>query len=193
MSTRASRVWYPGGPHGFRGETPPITTSLFTGVYSVVPTRRRRFLWAAWWTAPPQAEPFLRPDASSGGARTLAEARAAAERAAGRSLVAIEARWAGAWVRVLRGDPPWPAPRPERSEAPAAAAPPSGSKTWALGVLGLAPGATPDEIKRAFRGAALRTHPDRGGDDAAFIDARRAFDVALASAEARARRPARKG
>jgi DnaJ domain len=96
-------------------------------------------------------------------------------------------------VRVLRGDPPWPAPRPEGSPPRAAAAPPpSGSKTWALSVLGLAPGATAAEIKRAFRGVALRTHPDRGGDDAAFIDARRALDVALASAEAAARRPRRR-
>jgi DnaJ domain len=106
--------------------------------------------------------------------------------------VAIEARWAGAWVRVLRGDPPWPPPRPERAtDAPIPA--PAGSKTWALGVLGLASGATVADIKRAFRGAALRTHPDRGGDDAAFIEARRAFDVALASAQARGRRPRRKG
>jgi hypothetical protein len=95
-------------------------------------------------------------------------------------------------VRILRGDPPWPAPRPERPTLDAPPSAPSGSKSWALGVLGLAPGATAVEIKRAFRGVALRTHPDRGGDDAAFIDARRAFDVALAAAEERARRPRRK-
>lgn len=102
-----------------------------------------------------------------------------------------DARWAGAWVRVLRGDPPWPKPSPRRAgnesggHAPAA---PAGSKAWALGVLGLAPAATPEEIKRAFRAIALRTHPDRGGDDASFIDAKRAHDVALAAAEAPRRR-----
>ncbi len=157
-----------------------------------MPTRRRRFLWAAWWTAPPEADPFRKPDASSGGARTLDEARVHAERAAGRALVAVEPRWAGAWVRVLRGDPPWPAPRPERPPDAPVPAPPRGSKTWALGVLGLSSGATEADVKRAFRGAALRTHPDRGGDDAAFIEARRAFDVALAAA-ARGRRPRGKG
>jgi hypothetical protein len=108
--------------------------------------------------------------------------------------VEIEARWAGAWVRVLRGDPPWPKPRPERNVRDDSAPPaPAGSKTWALGVLGLAPGATASEIKRAFRVAALRTHPDRGGDDAAFIDARRALDVALATTGPRGRRRRRAG
>jgi DnaJ domain len=136
--------------------------------------------------------PFRKPDASSGGAHTPEEARAHAERAAARSLVAIDARWAGAWVRVLRGEEPWPAPRPDRPPRAAVAPAPTGSRTWALGVLGLSPGATAAEIKRAFRGAALRTHPDRGGEDAAFIDVRRALDVALASAEARGRRPRRK-
>jgi hypothetical protein len=146
-------------------------------------------LWAAWWTAPPEAEPFRKPDASSGGARTPAEARVHAERAAGQRLVQIEARWAGAWVRVLRGDPPWVAPREASSQREVAAkAVPVGSKTWALGVLGLVQGATADEIKRAFRAAALRTHPDRGGDEAAFIEARRALEVALAAAKGRGRR-----
>lgn len=104
----------------------------------------------------------------------------------------VEARWAGAWVRVLRGDPPWPPPR--ETDAPrevTARAAPVGSKTWALGVLGLAQGATAEEIKRAFRAAALRTHPDRGGDEAAFIEARRALDVALAAAGRTRRRRAR--
>ncbi|MCC6554680.1 MAG: DnaJ domain-containing protein [Polyangiaceae bacterium] len=94
----------------------------------------------------------------------------------------------------MRGQAPWPAPRPRREPAAprAASAPPAGSRAWALGVLGLAPGATADEIKRAFRAIALRTHPDRGGEDAAFIAAKRAHDVALAAAMApRKRRSAR--
>ncbi|HTN92474.1 MAG TPA: hypothetical protein VL242_52765, partial [Sorangium sp.] len=74
------------------------------GVYAVTPTRRRRFLWAAWWTAEPAREPFRPPDASQGGARTVEEARAQAERAAGRPLVEIEPAWATAWTRILRGE-----------------------------------------------------------------------------------------
>jgi DnaJ domain len=96
-------------------------------------------------------------------------------------------------VRVLRGDSPWPKPDPERAprdETPKA--PPTGSKTWAFAVLGLAPGATAEEIKRAFRAVALRTHPDRGGDDAAFIDAKRALDVALTAATGRKSRKRRR-
>jgi hypothetical protein len=156
-----------------------IATALFSGVFSVVPTRRRRYLWAAWWNAPPEEKPFRPPDAASGGARTPDEARALAEAAAGRKLIETDGRWAGAWVRVLRGDPPWPEARPPR-EATAPVAPPSGSRTWALALLGVAPAeATPEGIKRAFRALALRTHPDRGGDEADFIAAKRAVEVAL--------------
>jgi hypothetical protein len=152
-----------------------------------VPTRRRRFLWAAWWTAPPEAEPFRKPDAQSGGARSRAEAQEAAERAAGQRLVEIDGRWAGAWVRVLRGDPPWPKARAEEEGEGARVAgkpaAPRGSRPWALGLLGLAMDASAEEIKRAFRVAALRTHPDRGGEDADFIDVKRALDVALGAAD----------
>ncbi len=169
-----------------RGKLPRISTSIFRPGFAIVATRRRRFLWAAWWSAPPEVDPFRRPDASSGGARTREEARAAAERAAGVPLVELESRWAGAWSRVLRGEPAWSKPR-ERGTSAAPAPPPEGSKTWALAVLGVGPAATALEIKRAFRAVALRTHPDRGGDDAAFIDAKRAHDVALA-AVARPRR-----
>jgi hypothetical protein len=173
----------------------PVTRgeSLFTGVYSVVPTRRRRFFWAAWWRAPPDVDPFRKPDASSGGARTVEEARAEAERAAGRTLVEADGRWAGAALRVQRGDPPWPKPRVDRASTDARvtlpSSPPTGSRTWALGLLGVTKDATADDIKRAFRALALRTHPDRGGDDAAFIEAKRALEVALGD---RRRRPARR-
>jgi hypothetical protein len=159
-------------------------------VFAVVPTRRRRFLWAAWWAAPPARDPFRKPDASSGGARTREEARAQAEQAAGRPLMEIDGRWAGACVRIARGEAPWPKPRDEHAEgeAPRVATTPAGRTAWARSVLGIAPGAGPDEIKRAFRALALRTHPDRGGDDAAFIDAKRALDVALAAPVKRRRR-----
>lgn len=129
------------------------------------------------------ADPFRRPDASSGGARTREEAQADAERAAGQRLVEIDARWAGAWVRVLRGDAPWPKAKEKTGEAAPKQETPRGSRPWALEVLGVGAEATADEIKRAFRAAALRTHPDRGGDEAAFIDVKRALDVALAAAD----------
>jgi hypothetical protein len=168
-------------------EAPAIATSLFHAVVSIAPTRRRRFLWAAWWSAPPERDPFRKPDASSGGARSPLDALAAAERAAGRPLLEIDRRWAGAWARILRGEDAWP----RRASAGAgharetgdggriAPAAPKGSTPWAFALLGLAKGATAAEIKRAFRAVALRTHPDKGGDDAAFIDAKRAYDVAL--------------
>jgi hypothetical protein len=174
------------------GKETRAVTSLFTAVFAAVPTRRRRFFWAAWWSAAPRAEPFQKPDASSGGAGSREEARAAAERAAGRGLVEIEPRWAGAWVRVLRGDPPWPAPRDSgaarEANAPPAPPAPAGTKPWARSVLGLGAAASTDDVKRAFRSIALRTHPDRGGAQADFIDAKRAYDVLCAAIE----RPRRK-
>jgi hypothetical protein len=78
------------------------------------------------------------------------------------------------------------ASRPSAATPPPATA--KGSRAWALGVLGLEPAVTSVEIKRAFRSIALRTHPDRGGDQAAFVEARRAYDVALAAAESPRRR-----
>lgn len=157
-----------------------MSTSLFTAVVSIVPTKRRRFLWAAWWRSPPEASPFRRPDASSGGARSREDALSAAEAAAGQKLVEIDGRWAGAWVRVLRGEAPFPKARsPEHAKATTSMPIAEGSRAWALSVLGVDEGAGEEEVKRAFRAAALRTHPDRGGEDAAFIDVKRALDVAL--------------
>jgi hypothetical protein len=52
-------------------------------------------MWVAWWTAPPAREPFRKPDAFSGGARSHEEALAQARRAAGVLLVEIEPYWAG--------------------------------------------------------------------------------------------------
>jgi DnaJ domain len=162
------------------------------GVYAVTPTRRRRFLWVAWWTAEPEREPFRPPDASQGGARTLAEARAQAERAAGRPLVELEAAWATAWARILRGEPPWPKPRAKRGAAAPPPPPPDDPPRRAparpayvrglspFAVLGVEPTAGVAEVRRAFRRLALMTHPDRGGDPAAFIKVKWAHDEVMA-------------
>lgn len=168
-------------------------SELFAAVVSVAPTRRRRFLWAAWWTASSARAPFQRPDASSGGARTRDEALRQAEAAAGRALVEIEPLWARAWGRVLMGEPAFPAHAP--TEAPPAGARRPGRESppgsiWE--VLGVGPHATIDEIRTAFRQRALVTHPDRGGDPDAFRALRRAHDEALARRSRSARRPRRK-
>lgn len=166
-------------------------SELFVAAVSIASTRRRRFLWAAWWTAPPERAPFRKPDASEGGARTREEALRAAERAAGRRLVEIEGLWARAWARIQLGLPPFVAkdaeprvgePRVDR-EAPA-------GSIWQI--LGVAPQASVAEIRAAFRQRALVTHPDRGGDPEAFRALRRAHDEALARRERGAKRPRRK-
>jgi curved DNA-binding protein CbpA len=46
-----------------------------------------------------------------------------------------------------------------------------------LAVLGLAVGATWQEIKSAYRRRALETHPDRGGTNAAFTEVQAAYEV----------------
>lgn len=43
--------------------------------------------------------------------------------------------------------------------------------------LGLQPGATPEEIKKAFKRAAMKFHPDRGGDEATFKKINEAYEV----------------
>jgi len=147
-----------------------FVTSLFRGVYSVTRTKRRRFLWCAWWSREPSEAPFRSPDAWSGGARTAEEARTLAERAAGMPLVPIEGRWAGAWVRVRAGLPPFV----DRVGAPVTVASPRSVDPHAL--LGVAPGAPLEEVKAAFRRKALEHHPDRGGQAAVFIAVKRAYD-----------------
>jgi hypothetical protein len=50
------------------------------------------------------------------------------------------------------------------------------TRVQALERLGLSLGATETEIKKAFHRAALRTHPDRGGTEAAFRRVKDAYD-----------------
>ena len=44
-------------------------------------------------------------------------------------------------------------------------------------VLGVSKGASADEIKKAFRRAAIEHHPDRGGDEAKFKEINEAYEV----------------
>jgi hypothetical protein len=177
-----------------RGLTREPVPDLFAAVCSIAPTRRRRFLWAAWWTAPPARDPFRKPDAFNGGARTREEARLEAERVAGCALVEIEPRWARAWARVMLGQPPWNKPRaqpPPPGGSVFGSVPPrarEAARPSALSILGVEPTATLDEIKRAFRKRALETHPDRGGDAEAFRTVQRAYEQAVA----RRARPAKR-
>jgi len=165
---------------------------LFAAAVSIAPTRRRRFLWAAWWTEPPTRSPFRRPDASEGGARTREEALRQAEQAAGRSLVEIEGSWARAWARVLMGQPPFP---PQAAGAAEPAGPrirpgPEPGSIWQ--VLGVEANASVAEIRAAFRRQALITHPDQGGDPEAFRALGRARDEALLRRGRSAKRPAKR-
>ena len=157
-----------------------MSSALFAPVCAIAPTRRRRFLWAAWWTGAPTRSPFRKPDASEGGARTRAEALLAAERAAGCSLLEIESSWARAWANVLVGQAPWPnKPTPDSADDAPRPRSPSSAKASVWETLGLKPQATLLEIKRAYRLRALETHPDRGGSDEAFRAVQSAYESAL--------------
>lgn len=146
-------------------------------------------MWAAWWSGPPAKQPFRKPDAYEGGARSPEEALREAERRAGMSLVLIEPTWARAWARVLIGDPPWPreprdtvsasrGPEPESDASATSTSPKQGRSLW--DILGVGPKATLDEIRKAYRKRAKETHPDQGGTAEAFRELLKAYDAALA-------------
>jgi hypothetical protein len=175
-------------------------SELFAPVCSIAPTKRRRFLWAAWWSGPPVREPFRKPDAYSGGARTREEALAEAEKACGAKLVEIDASWARAHARVMRGEVAFPQKPRASSEGEREGEgervgkvpnkPDENLSVWH--VLGLAPNATPTDVKRAYRLRALETHPDRGGSPEAFREVQRAYETALERAQKREARPKKK-
>lgn len=152
-------------------------SELTTAICSIAMTQRKRFFWAAWWTAAPQVTPFRNPDAAHGGARSWQAALAEAQAAAGRHLVVIESYWARAFMCVLRGQP-IPARRTARTTRPsppdAVAEQQPAQSSWS--VLGLEPGASELAVRRAFRQKALETHPDRGGDAEQFRAVMRAYD-----------------
>lgn len=181
---------------------------LFAAGCSVISTRRRRFLWAAWWSGPPTHVPFRKPDASEGGAASPEEALAEAERRAGLRLIFLDPLWARAWNRILRGEDPWPSAasrlprsahpgaRPADPEAagPEAAAGPAGAppgeapgSVWAT--LGVSRSVTPDELKAAYRRKVREAHPDQGGDAASFQRVLQAYEEAAR----RLRRPRPRG
>ena len=153
-------------------------TKLSVAVVSIVPTSRRRFFWAAWWTGAPTRTPFRKPDASSGGAGSYDAALAAAEKAAQRTLQVVDARWAQAWSRVIRELPPWTSrqsaqPRPRQSPTTPRAESPS---LWKI--LGVTRDASAEELKAAYHQRALETHPDHGGDAEQFRALKAAYDKA---------------
>jgi len=154
-----------------------MSSALFAPVCAIAPTRRRRFLWAAWWTAAPVRKPFQKPDAFAGGARTRDEALAAAEKAANCKLTEIESSWARAWSNILIGKEPWSAAHAASDEAPKARTLANATSIWQT--LGLEPNATLTEIKRAYRSRALETHPDRGGAAEDFRKLQSAYESAL--------------
>lgn len=144
-------------------------SELASAVISIAPTQRKRFFWAAWWTSSPRYAPFQKPDASNGGARSREEALKEAQRMAGRHLSEIDDHYAMAWKRVLRGEH---SPQPPMQRTKPRTPPPMSA--WEL--LGLQPGATLTELKRAYRQRALETHPDQGGEAEQFQRVHRAYE-----------------
>ena len=55
-------------------------------------------------------------------------------------------------------------------------------------LLGLVPGASPDELKQAYRKRVLETHPDQGGDAERFQEVQRAYDKLKLRLDARSKR-----
>lgn len=150
-------------------------SELVSAVCSITATQRGRFFWAVWWSAAPCYSPFRKPDASNGGAASEAEALRAAEKATGRHLTMIEPYWARAWNRMLRGEaPPAPPRKTGAKDAQATSGAPRPRSAWS--VLGVEPGASLLEVKRAFRKRALETHPDQGGDARAFHELKQAYE-----------------
>ena len=145
-------------------------TALLRAVVAVARTKRRRYLWCAWWSDAPCADPFRPPDAWKGGAHSGEEAVEAAQAVAGMSLSLIESRWAGAWLRVRAGLPPFPERAPR---APSTGPTPVDPHA----VLGVPAGAPLEELRAQFRVRALLLHPDHGGDASAFIALKRAYDT----------------
>ena len=164
-----------------------VAPNLSTAVCSITPTQRRRYFWAAWWTGQPQHQPFRKPDAANGGARTFEEALNEAQAVAGRTLSIVDSYWARAWKTVLRGQDPGPPPTAARPARQPSAQAGAGVSAWT--VLGLSPGASLAEVRRAFQRRALETHPDHGGAAEEFQQVQKAYEKLRERLEQRAARP----
>lgn len=96
-------------------------------------------------------------------------------------LEIVEGRWAGAWVRVRRGEPPFVTRAPKAADARDATMRARSPRE----IVGVGEKATLAEIKAAFRERATVVHPDQGGDATAFMELMKAYETLVA----RARRP----
>lgn len=170
-----------GSPSRDAGEA--VGRELFVPACAVVITKRRRFFWAAWWSAPPCRVPFRAPDASDGGFDSPEAARRDAELRAGCSLADLDGMWARAWLRVLRGELPWPSDASRMPRLRHLGASREPESIWTT--LGISSHATDDEIKAAYRAKVKEAHPDHGGTPDAIRKVLRAYDEATR----RARRP----
>ena len=56
-------------------------------------------------------------------------------------------------------------------------------------ILGIPPGASRAQARRAFQRYALRHHPDHGGDATRFLEGRRAYEAFVARPSASSRAP----
>lgn len=166
----------PGKTEALGGRAEPAKSDgLAVALCSVAKTARRRFFWAVWWTSAPEVHPFRRPDAANGGAKTIEDAVAAAERATGRAVTLVDAKWARAVNRMLRGQAPF-LPHELDGARPRASKPRAPEDTSAWQVLGVARDARPEEVRAAYKRRALETHPDTGGESHAFIRVQRAYE-----------------
>lgn len=155
-----------------------MSSDITTAACSIARTKRGRYFWAVWTTGVPTRRPFRQPDASNGGAATHAEALVEAERATA-PLSLIDPIWARGWMRILRGDPPFTKMDEARLDGHTPQAP-TERPTSLWTILNVPDNASVADIKRAYRVRALETHPDHGGDPAAFRALVNAYEAALA-------------
>ena len=133
--------------------------------------------------------PFRKADAQNGGAASWHEAKAEAEKRTGRTFADIDPAWARAVNRVLRGQAPFTETQAKVLEGGRVdkATRVEPASIWTT--LGITPEATLKDIRAAFRRKALETHPDQGGDAAAFQCVREAYAEALTRRRKRERTP----
>lgn len=112
-----------------------------------------------------QEAEIARREAKQAGQKMIEEVRKAAERAA--EQAAREARWAEAKQKASEHRTRY-TPPPSDHKTP---------RAEALKVLGLNDPVTPDEIRAAYRRAALQHHPDRGGKEETMVQVNLAYEA----------------